>query len=169
MLNLSLAMFAAPQVSILAASMGGGAVNIDFDRTVLLQMGLFALLIVLLKPLLLGPVLRVFAQREERTEGARAEARAFEERAGELLGQYESRVAEVQRLAQDERDHLRAEAVKLEAEILGRAREDAARIVASGRASILREVEVLRQQMAGRRDAIVSDVVAGVSGSGRPQ
>jgi len=162
-------MFAATLGAPLAAATGGGAVNIDFDRSVLVQMVLFTLLIVVLKPLLFTPVLRVFAQREERTEGARAEARALEEKAGELLVRYEARVAEVQRIANEERDHLRSEAVKLESEILGRAREEAARVVASGRASILHEIEGLRRELEARRSAITADVIAGVTGAGRPE
>ena len=48
-----------------------GGVPLDFDRTVLLQIVVFTVLIVVLKPLLFDPVLKVFALREERTEGAR--------------------------------------------------------------------------------------------------
>ena len=51
------------------------SVSIDFDRTFILQMAVFALLIVVLRPLLFDPVLSIFEERERRTDGAKAEAR----------------------------------------------------------------------------------------------
>jgi F0F1-type ATP synthase membrane subunit b/b' len=57
----------------------------DFDLTFVLMMVVFAALIVVLKPLLFEPVLRVFEEREKRTEGARDSARAMQEEAGALL------------------------------------------------------------------------------------
>jgi F-type H+-transporting ATPase subunit b len=52
---------------------------IDFDLTFVLQMLLFAALIVVLRPLLFDPVLRVFEEREKRTDGARQSARQMQE------------------------------------------------------------------------------------------
>ena len=71
----------------------------DFDLTFVLQMLLFAALIVVLRPLLFEPVLRVFEERERRTEGARAEARQMQEEAGELLSRYEGELARVHEVA----------------------------------------------------------------------
>src|SRR5690242_15368031 len=67
----------------------GGAVNIDFDLTFVGQMVVFAALILVMKPLLLDPILGLFAEREKRTDGARAAAREMQEKAGELLRRYE--------------------------------------------------------------------------------
>src|SRR3954453_8637843 len=61
----------------------------DFDLSFLLQMLVFASLIVVLRPLLFDPVLRVFEERERRTDGARDSARAMQEEAGALLSRYE--------------------------------------------------------------------------------
>jgi hypothetical protein len=44
--------------------LASAGVVIDVDRTLLLQMALFAFLVVILKPLLLDPVLKVFTLRE---------------------------------------------------------------------------------------------------------
>ncbi len=59
-----------------------GGVDIDIDRTALLMMAIFAVLVVLLKPLMFDPILQVFEEREKRTEGAKAEARAWESARG---------------------------------------------------------------------------------------
>lgn len=111
----------------------------DFDLTFVLQMVVFATLIVVLQPLLFRPVLRVFEERERRTEGARDSARSMQEEAGELLSRYEKELAKVHEVARQERDRIRAETAKVEAEVMGRARETANRILEEGRARIERE------------------------------
>jgi F-type H+-transporting ATPase subunit b len=111
----------------------------DFDLTFLLQMVVFATLIVVLKPLLFEPVLRVFEERERRTEGARGSARAMQEEAGELLSRYEKELAKVHEVARQERDRIRAQTAKVEAEVMAQARETANRILEEGRQRIERE------------------------------
>jgi F-type H+-transporting ATPase subunit b len=111
----------------------------DFDLTFLLQMVVFATLIVVLKPLLFEPVLRVFEEREQRTEGARDSARAMQEEAGELLSRYEKELAKVHEVARQERDRIRAETAKVEAELMAQARETANRILDEGRQRTERE------------------------------
>lgn len=111
----------------------------DFDLTFVLQMLVFAALIVVLKPLLFDPVLRVFEERENRTEGARDSARAMQERAGEFLSRYERELAKVHEVARQERDRARAETARMEAELVAQAREAANAIVEQGRERIERE------------------------------
>lgn len=115
----------------------------DFDLTFVLQMVVFATLIVVLKPLLFEPVLRVFEERERRTEGARDSARSMQEQAGELLGRYEKELAKVHEVARQERDRIRAETAKVEAEVMAQARETANKILEEGRQLLDRE----RQQI----------------------
>jgi F-type H+-transporting ATPase subunit b len=126
---------------------GGGAINIDLDLTFTLQMAAFALLIVVLKPLLFDPVLRIFEERERRTEGARAEAREMQERAGSLLERYEAELQRVSATAAEERDRVRTETAQLEAEILAEARASTARIVDEGRRQIEEQVQKIRFEL----------------------
>jgi F-type H+-transporting ATPase subunit b len=111
----------------------------DFDLTFVLQMVVFATLIVVLKPLLYAPVLRVFEEREKRTEGARDSARSMQEQAGELLSRYERELAKVHEVARQERDKTRAEAARVEAELMTEARDAANALVERGRQQIDRE------------------------------
>src|SRR6185312_9155050 len=99
--------------SFLGAS---GAVNIDFDLTFVGQMVVFAALILVLKPLVYDPVLGLFEEREKRTDGAKASAREMQEKAGELLRKYEQELEKVHRVAAEERDAIRAETARLEAD-----------------------------------------------------
>jgi F-type H+-transporting ATPase subunit b len=149
-----------------ARAMAGGGVPLDFDRSVLLQIVVFAVLIVVLKPLLFDPVLKVFALREERTEGARATARELQEKAGELLRRYEKELERVQQVAAEERELLRSETAKLEAEILRDAREVTTRIVESGRQKIETEVNSIRVAVGAESEKVAQMIVERVVGQG---
>ena len=156
---------AASALSGATKAMAGG-VPLDFDRTVLLQIVVFAVLIVVLKPLLFDPVLKVFALREERTEGARATARQLQEKAGELLQRYELELERVKQVAADERDLLRSETSKLEAEILREAREATTRIVEDGRRKIEAEVNSIRIAVGAESEKVAQMIVERVVGQG---
>ncbi|HLV65764.1 MAG TPA: ATP synthase F0 subunit B [Polyangiaceae bacterium] len=125
-----------------------GGVTLDFDNTVILQALLFTALLLILKPLLFDPVLRVFSLREERTEGERKVARELQERAVELLERYERELGRVNEVATRERERLRAETAKLENEIMREAREATARIIEEGRRRIEAEVNAIRFDLA---------------------
>ena len=143
-----------------------GGVPLDFDRTVLLQIVVFAVLIVVLKPLLFDPVLKVFSLREERTEGAKATARELQEKAGELLQRYEKELVRVQEVAANERDLLRSETAKLEAEILREARDVTSRIVEDGRRKIETEVNAIRIAVGAESEKVAQMIVDRVVGQG---
>jgi F-type H+-transporting ATPase subunit b len=144
-------------VPVLALS---GGVTLDLDNTVAFQVVIFVVLMFVLEPLLFAPVLKIFALREERTEGARAKARELEEKAGELLERYEREVERVNRVAAEERDRLRSETSKLEAEILHEARVATSRIVEEGRRRISEEVTRMRFDLGKESEKISQDVVA---------
>jgi F-type H+-transporting ATPase subunit b len=138
----------------------------DFDLTFVLQMVVFATLIVVLKPLLFEPVLRVFEERERRTEGARDSARSMQEQAGELLSRYEKELAKVHDVARQERDRMRAETAKVEAEVIAEARETANRIVDEGRRRIdgeRRQIEFALGRESERLARNVAEAVLGRS------
>jgi F-type H+-transporting ATPase subunit b len=140
------------------------AVTVDLDRSVLLQMALFSVLIVLLKPLLFDPMLRVFALREERTEGARTEARGMQERAADILANYEKELAKIRVVAAEERDKVRLETAKLETQILEEANQASARILEDGRRQIAAELQSIREKLAQRSTELAQDIGSQVMG-----
>lgn len=168
MLSSGLSASTAQVGSILDALLGGmssaGGVKFDFDRTFLVQMVLFMGLILVLKPLLFDPVLRIFEQREIRTDGAKAEARRMQEEAGKLLRRYEQELEKINRVAAEEREILRGETARLEAEILGEAREVAARIVEEGREKIEKEVSSIRFDLGSQSERIATELAQRVLG-----
>ena len=155
--------YCASIVPLLAARAGGG-VTLDFDKTVLLQMALFATLIVVLKPLLFEPLLSVFEERERRSEGAKAEARRMQERAGELLRKYETELDRIQRAAAEEREQLRQETAKLEAEILRDARETTTRILEDGQRRIESEIKAIQFELGQQAEILAQQAAARVLG-----
>ena len=151
------------QVNLVGAAMAGG-ISIDADKTFVLQMVLFIALVPILKWALFDPVLKVFEERERRTDGARAEARQMQEQAGELLRRYESELEKIGQVASEERERLRAETAKLEAEILAEARKAVAEVVAAGRARIGQEVGVNRTELGAKTHELASAAASRVLG-----
>ena len=151
-------------MALVPAMAGGGGVNIDFDLTFVAQMVVFAGLVVILKPLLFDPVLRIFEQRELYTEGRKAEARELQEEAGTLLRKYERELERVNQVAAAERERLRAETSKLEAEILGEARAATTRIIDEGRRKIDTEVNAIRFQLGRESERVAREIATRVLG-----
>ena len=147
--------------SLLGAS---GAVNIDFDLTFVGQMVIFAVLILVLKPLVFDPVLGLFEERENRTDGAKAAAREMQQKAGELLRKYEHELEKVHRVAAEERDAIRAETARLEAEQMNEARQVAAKIINQGRERVAEEIHAIRFELGRNSERLARDIAARVLG-----
>jgi len=139
-------------------------VNVDFDATLLVQLVIFTAFILVLRPLIFDPLLRVFEERERRTEGAKQEARDMDERAGELMSRYESELERVRREASRERDRLRAETAKLEARIMAEAREETAKILEDGKAKVALEVTSLRKELESARPGLAREIASKMLG-----
>lgn len=139
-------------------------INVDLDLTFVAQLLLFVTFIIVLKPLLFDPLLRVFEAREQRTEGARQSAREMDEQAAELILRYEKELEVVRRDAAEDRDRLREETQRLEARILAEARADATRIIEEGKAKIATEVEQLRKELEAQRPQLAAEIASKVLG-----
>ncbi len=122
------------------------------------------LLILILKPLLFDPMLKVAGLREQLTEGKRRTARELEEKAGELLTRYEAELSRVSQAAAQERDKTRLETAKLEAQIMNEARAAAAKIVDDGRRRIATEVNAIRFDLGNQSERLAGDIATRVLG-----
>jgi F-type H+-transporting ATPase subunit b len=142
----------------------GQASMIDFDRTFIAQMVLFVVLMLILAPTLFGPVLRLFEERERRTEGARTEARQMQEKAVQLLARYEDELGRVQQVAAAEREKLRNETLRLEAKILEEARQATVAIVEEGRKTLQVETAKIRTDLQTKSQQISQEVARTVLG-----
>ncbi|HEU5074844.1 MAG TPA: ATP synthase F0 subunit B [Polyangiaceae bacterium] len=159
--------FAGSAGSLLAPPLANvplASVSIDLNKTVLLQMVIFAVLIVVLKPLLFDPILKVFALREERTEGAREQARKLQTKAGDLLTRYEQELERINHAVAVERDKARLETAKLEAEILNEAREVTSRVEREGRDRIQQEVTQMRAELQQQSATMAREIAGRILG-----
>jgi F-type H+-transporting ATPase subunit b len=153
---------AAHASSLLSAA--GGGVDLDFDLSFIGQMVAFSILLIILKPLLFDPLLRLFEERERRTEGAKLLARKLDEKAGELLSRYRSEIDAARRAAGEERERLRAEGVRTETQILAEARAEVAQIIDLGKAKLGKEAAAIRADLAGRSNEVAKQMAARVLG-----
>ncbi|HVY46851.1 MAG TPA: ATP synthase F0 subunit B [Minicystis sp.] len=144
----------------LPAALFASPITLDADLSFLAQFALFTLFVTLLKPLLFDPLLRLFEERERRTEGAKKEARAMDAEAGELLQRYEAELERVRREAAVDRDRLRAEAARLEAQIMADARAETARILETGKERIGREVSALRAELEAMQPELAAQIAS---------
>jgi F-type H+-transporting ATPase subunit b len=150
-----------PTASFLIAS---GGVAIDFDRTVLVQMVLFVFLMLVLSPLLFRPLMRLFEERENRTEGTRDDAREMQQMAAEMLTRYEDELSRVQQVAATEREKLRTETLNLEAKILEEARAATTTIVENGRKHVEVDVARIREALEQQTNQISQQIARRVLG-----
>ncbi len=133
--------WAAPSQTVLHAGL------IDLDATVVLQSAFFIILMLVLPRLVFKPMLARLEQREARTEGARAEAKAMRHAADEQIAAYEQATAEEKRRALDERARTRSAAEKQAAELIAQARAQTVARIDAGIANQKRQVADAQEQL----------------------
>jgi F-type H+-transporting ATPase subunit b len=126
-------------VFLLSLLSGGGAIDVDLDLTVFVQVAIFIVMLLVLKPLLFDPMLKLFEEREKRIEGARAESLKLDRESADAQSRYDAAMQKARAVAGAERDKLRAEGAKQENEILAKARAEAASVMEAGRTKVQAE------------------------------
>jgi F-type H+-transporting ATPase subunit b len=142
----------------------GSAVNVDLDASLLIQVGVFVVLLVILKPLLFDPMLKLFEEREKRIEGTRHAASKEDERSAKALAKYEGILAKAREAGNVERDALRADGQKREAEMMARVRAQTAATVEQGRIAIGNEAKTARSQLANEASVLARSIASRVLG-----
>lgn len=138
-----------------------GGVNIDIDPTVLIQLGLFVLLMVLLNKMVFQPFLKSIELREARTDKARENAALIKARAEALSTEYRNAIQTARIEAATHRQTLRDGGLGQKDAQVAAARTAAAANIASAqvkaagqfdvaRTALLNDVDALSQQVAGK-------------------
>lgn len=148
----------------LAFSAEGGGVTVDLDATLVVQIALFVVLLVILKPLLFEPMLKLFEEREKRIEGTRREASKEDERSAKALAKYEAILAKAREAGATERDQLRSDGMKKEAELMARVRASTAATVEQGRSAIAKEAMNARNELSKEAVALGRAIASRVLG-----
>ena len=131
---------------------------VDVDATLFIQLGVFLVMIVLLRKLLFGPVIRLVEARFEATDGALSAAKALEEEAGRLRAEFDESLREVRTRALAEREAMVDAARVKEREIIRKARDDAHAMLVEMREKAEKEAKSARAELAGQVDALAAAV-----------
>lgn len=147
-----------------SSSSAEGGVVVDLDASLVVQIVILVVLAVVLKPLLFDPMMRLFEEREKRIEGTRRRATKEDERSAKALAEYEAILAKARQAGTSERDALRAEGAKKEAELMAQVRASAATTLEQGRAAIAAEVATAREKLRGEATVLARDIAKSVLG-----
>jgi F-type H+-transporting ATPase subunit b len=142
-----------------------GGVEVDFQLwPILVQVGIVLVLMILLKPALFDPMLRLFEERERRIDGAKVLARRLDEESAGALTKYEREMAAARAAGNVERDKLRVEGQKAEAEILARVRASTAQTLEVGRKKAEEEARAVRTALTADAAQISKELASRVLG-----
>lgn len=120
---------------------------IDLDGTFWIQLGLFAVAFLALRPLVFRPMVALFEAREKAIEGAKLEALRLQDEADAETQEFDEEMRRLRLQAGEERDRLRAEGKRLERSVLDRVREDTERQLAEADKQLATEASKLRAEM----------------------
>jgi F-type H+-transporting ATPase subunit b len=137
---------------------------IDLDATVLVQLGIFLLLMVVLWKLLWGPFLRVRGERVTRVEGYREDAARMEADAQQRMTRAEASLAEARRVGAGERAVARAEAQAREQTLLAEANAAAQKTLADARTQLAATVAAERGRLQTQAAAVAREAARKILG-----
>jgi len=147
-----------------ASQLAESAVNVDLDLTLFVQLGFFVVLLLVLKPTLFDPMMRLFEEREKRIEGTRHRATKEDEKSAKALAKTEVILNKAREAGAAERDSLRAEGLKREAELMNVVRAETAATLDGGRSEIAKEAKAARTQLSTEVRTLAGDIASRVLG-----
>jgi len=137
---------------------------LDLDWTVGLQFGIFLLMLLVLSNLLFKPFLKVHEQRQQATEGARAEAKTMSDKAAHDGAVYEDKMSKARAKALEERGVLRTETTKREREIVANGRRLAEDHLEKTKQTIQAAEAKARAELAPRVDELAAQMARKILG-----
>ncbi len=147
---------ALPQASDLAITSAG---LVDLDVTFFIQFFFFLALVVTLPKLIFNPLLERFTHRQDRTEGARNEAKAMLRDADKQIFVYEEATSKQKQKALAERAAARADAQQQAAELVENVKKKTHFKITQGIATLVRAEEDARAQI-DKEAAAISVLIA---------
>ncbi|MDB5213044.1 MAG: synthase sector subunit b [Myxococcaceae bacterium] len=141
-----------------------GAVTVDADLSLFVQLGFFVVLLFILKPTLFDPMMKLFEEREKRIEGTRNQATKTDIKSAKAKAKADAIVAKGREAGAAERETLRAEGIKREVELMTLVRAETAQTLERGRAETGSEADAARKQLRLDAHALGRDMAARVLG-----
>ena len=141
-----------------------GAVTVDADLSLFVQLGFFVVLLLILKPTLFDPMMKLFEEREARIEGTRNQATKTDIKSAKAKAKADAIVAKGREAGTVEREALRAEGLKREAELMNVVRAETAKTLEQGRSATGTDADAARKQLRLDAHALGRDMATRVLG-----
>ena len=154
----------AVSTSNLLSAAAEGAVTVDADLSLFVQLGFFVVLLFILKPTLFDPMMKLFEEREARIEGTRNQATKTDIKSAKAKAKADAIVAKGREAGAAERETLRAEGMKREAELMNVVRAETAKTLEEGRSATGADADAARKQLRLDAHALGRDMATRVLG-----
>ena len=139
-------------------------VNLDFDLTFVIQLGLVLILMVVLKRFVFNTYLETIDEREQKTEQTRSQAQQLSSDAEALLSQYEDAIGRARAEALQSRQSLRAEGIQSREKALAAARTHAQAKLEDAQGALQTDLDGARSKIDAQVDELSRLVVTKVIG-----
>ena len=150
--------------AVMLAAAERAAPLIDIDGTVILQFGIFLVMMAVLYAGVFRPYLKVKDDREKGIGGARIDAKTMEDRAASIVIDYEAQLLRAKQRGAEERAKLRGEGQAHERDVLGKARDAANKEIAQARERAAKEQEQARSALLAEAPSVGRKIAARVLG-----
>jgi len=144
---------------LLSALLSEGSL-IDLDGTFFIQMGLFFVAFLILKSLVFGPVIRLIEKRDEMIDGAKKEAKELQADASSAEDKLASEMRTARLKAGEEREKLRAEGKRLEAQVLEKVREETTKQLSEAEATLDKEAAKVRAELQAQTPVLAKQIAS---------
>lgn len=152
-------------VTILGSSLlREGGVDVDINLTFIAQIVLVVVLLLVLKPMLFDPMLKLFEAREQRIDGAKKKARETDMKSAKAETEFQTQLGKAQAQGNVVRERLRAEGVKAENDVLAKVRAETAAFLDEGRKKAQVELSTARAELKGSSQDLARQLAARVLG-----
>ncbi len=152
-------------VTILGSSfLREGGVDVDLNLTFVIQVVLIVVLLMVLKPVLFDPMLKLFEAREQAIGGAKDKARKTDLKSAKAETEFQAQMGKAQAQGNVERERLRGEGVKAENEVLAKVRAETAAFLGERRQKAQVELNAARAELKGSAPELAKQLATRVLG-----
>lgn len=144
---------------LLTALLSEGSI-IDLDGTFVVQLALFTIAFFVLRKLVFHPVIAVIEAREEAIEGSRKKARDLEQSSVAREKEFQAELRKAHHGAAEERDKIRADAKRMQDQLLSKVKAETEKQVEASRKDMDREAAKVREEMKVQVPMLAKEIAA---------
>jgi F-type H+-transporting ATPase subunit b len=134
-------------IVVVLASEGGGSKIISPDGSLAFILALFLILVYLLNQILFKPIGKILDERENLTEGARAEARAAARQCQELMAEYEAGIKRARAEGYGRIERARQQALEWRTRLIEETKREAEQEIQTAKTNIASQAELARRAL----------------------